>query len=263
MTYHKRPMQVRKCAHCRTKFESNHQSRLYCSNSCNTQAWRARHGITTATGNTRRAQTTEGELPFTAHTVGVVAAGSAVGTLAVQAGTYLAQQVWQGGSDAELLRADMQAKFAGLRADLGLPPEHAPASFVPAAVRAATGPVRQLGPKGGALDPFVEVTYRGIALYYCAAKDVLLWSPGPNAYQRVSNRPMLERLVAVPPKGQPTTHTLPVAAAGQEPLPALNLGWSAVSRADVQAAEAAEAWRMAAFDQILREGLLSTEPGPG
>ena len=200
MTYHKRPVQTRKCAHCRTPFESNHQSRLYCCQSCNTLAWRARHGVTAANGRAGAARPAGGELPFSARTVGVVAAGSAVGALAAQAGTYLAQQLWQGGTETDRLRADVRAQFAGLRADLGLPPERAPASFVPAAVRAATGPVRHLGPAGGPLAPFVEVPYHGHALYYCAAEDVLLWSPAPDTYRRVSGAPLLAALAATPPQ---------------------------------------------------------------
>ena len=101
MTYHKRPVQTRKCAHCRTKFESNHKSRLYCCQSCNTLAWRVRQGSPAAPCTLRAAGPTS-DLPFTARTVGVVAAGN----LAAQAGAYMAQQLWQGGTDTEVLRAD-------------------------------------------------------------------------------------------------------------------------------------------------------------
>ena len=138
VTYHKRPLQTRKCAHCRTKFKSNHKSRLYCCQSCNTLAWRARHGATAAEARTNAAWPVGGDLAFSAQTVGVVAAG----TLAANAGTYLAQQLWQGGTETEVLRAEVKAQFADIRAAVGLPPMASSASFVPAAIRAATGPVR-------------------------------------------------------------------------------------------------------------------------
>ena len=187
MTYHKRLAQTRQCAHCRTPFESHHKRRLYCCQSCNTLAWRARHGGAAAPRRTGDTRPTGDDLPFSARTVGVVAAGTAV----AQAGTYLAQQLWQGGTDTELLRADMQAQFAALRVDLNLPPAPGPSSFVPAAVRAATGPVRHIGPVGGALVPFVQVGYHGHTLYYRAAEDLLLWAPAPGTYRRVSGAPML------------------------------------------------------------------------
>lgn len=264
MTYHKRPIQTRKCAHCRTTFESNHKSRLYCSNSCNTLACRARKGGTAANGRAGAARPAGGDLAFSARTVGVVAAGSALGSWAAQAGTYFAQQAWQGGSDAQLLRADVQAQFAALRADLGLPA--APASFVPAAVRAATGPVRHLGPKGGPLAPFVEVPYHGHALYYCAAEDVLLWSSAPNTYKRVTSAPQLTWLAATPPEGRGEKLRLPLDAAtpGPASLPDVDLvldveAWAA----DMLAAQAQEAALMAAFDDALWEGRKPTAPGPG
>ena len=253
MTYHKRPMQTRKCAHCRTKFESNHKSRLYCCQSCNTLAWRARHGATAAEARPNAARPVGGDLPFSAQTVGVVAAG----TLAANAGTYLAQQLWQGGTETEVLRAEVKAQFADLRAAMGLPPVAASASFVPAAIRAATGPVRQIGPKGGPLAPFVEVPYHGHVLYYCAAEDVLLRSTAPGTYQRISSAPLLAALAATPPKGRKEPARLPVGVARPPAaFPDLDLARNlAACMADEPAAEARQAAAMAAFDRALRAGL--------
>ncbi|WP_210521735.1 hypothetical protein [Hymenobacter terricola] len=254
-------MQTRKCAHCRTKFESNHKSRLYCCQSCNTLAWRARHGGAAAPVGPREAGPT-GNLAFSAHTVGVVAAG----TLAAQAGAYVAQQLWQGGTETELLRAEVKAQFAGLRADLGLPPAPGPASFVPAAVRAATGTVRQLGPQGGPLAPFVHVPYHGHALYYCAAEDVLLWECAPNTYKRIGEARLLAALAATPPADQSAPARLPAAAGRPDPAsqPVLDPAWDLEAfLASVQADQAQEAVRAAAFDQALWEGLRQPEPGLG
>ena len=262
MTYRKRPVQTRKCTHCRTKFESNHKSHLYCCQSCNTLAWRARHGITAAPGSPRPAGSAGGDLPFSARTVGVVAAGN----LAAQAGAYVAQQLWQGGTDTELLRADVAAQFSALRADLNLPPAPGPASFVPAAVRAATGPVRHLGPKGGPLAPFVHVPYHGHALYYCAAADVLLWECAPNTYQRIGEARLLAALAATPPTEQSAPARLPAAAARPDPAPqpVLDPAWDLDAfLASVQADQAQEAARAAAFEQALWEGLRQAESGPG
>ena len=261
MTYYKRPVQTRKCAHCRTPFETNHKSRLYCCQSCNTLAWRARHGVTAAPDRTREVGPT-GDLAFSAHTVGVVAAG----TMAAQAGAYVAQQLWQGGTDTELLRADVSAQFAALRADLNLPPAPGSASFVPAAVRAATGPGRQLGPKVGPLAPFVQVPYHGHTLYYCAAEDVLLWECAPNTYKRIGEARLLAALAATLPTDQRAPARLPAAAARPDPAPqpVLDPAWDLEAFLErVQDDQAQEAARAAAFEQALREGLMQPESGPG
>lgn len=176
--------------------------------------------------------------------MGVVAAG----TLVANAATYLDQQLWQGVTEIELLQADMQAQFAELRAGMGLPP--ASASFVPAAVRAATGPVRQIGLKGGPLVPFVQVPFHGHTLHYCAAEDVLLCSTAPNTYQRVSNARMLAALAATPLTGRKEPARLPVGDVTlvAAPFPDLDV-------AAVLAAEARKAVNMAAFERVLWEGL--------
>ena len=262
MTYHKRLPKKCKCAHCGTKFESNHKSRLYCCQSCNTLACRARHGSSAAQERPREAGPTGGDLPFSARTVGVVAAG----TLAAQASSYVAQQLWQGGTDTELLRADMQAQFAALRADLNLPPAPGPRSFVPAAVRAATGPVRHIGHAGGPLVPYVQVPYHGHLLYYRAAEDVLLWESAPNTYKRIDEARLLAALAALPPEGRGAPARLPMPAAPPDPapLPVLDPAWDTETfLARVRADHAQQVAREAAFDQVLREALPQTEPGLG
>lgn len=256
MTYHPRPLQKRKCAHCQRTFNAAHKSRIYCSSSCNTLAWRARNAATAADAGPHAAQPAGSDLPFSAQTVGVVAAG----TLAANAGTYLAQQLWQGGTDTELLRAEVRAAFADLRADLGLPAVAASASFVPAAVRTATGPVVHIGPKGGPRAPFVQVPFQDRLLYYCAAQDVLLCATAPNTYQRVSSAAELATLVATPakgPKGREAPARLPLGVARPPAaFPDLDLTHDGpAQRVDDVAAQARQAAEMADFERILLAGL--------
>jgi ribosomal protein S27AE len=113
MTYHKRVAKKRKCAHCGTKFLSNHQRRIYCSQSCNTLAWRARHAQQ-AQEDAQPAGPAASGLAFSARNVGVLALSSALGTLAAQLGTDLTQRLLHGGTDRELLQAELRAGLAQL-----------------------------------------------------------------------------------------------------------------------------------------------------
>ena len=119
MTYHKRPMQVRKCAHCRAKFESNHRSRLYCSSSCNTLAWRARQPAVEPAASAAAGEGA-GALSLSAQNVGVLAFGAALGTAAVQGGTALWQEATQGGTPFNRILAELQS--LGQRMDRLAPP---------------------------------------------------------------------------------------------------------------------------------------------
>lgn len=113
MTYHKREAKKRQCAYCGDQFLSNHQSRIYCSQSCNTLAWRARHAPE-AQPAAPPAGTEASGLAFSARNVGMLTLGSALGTLAAQLGTALTQQLRHGGTEVELLRAEVRAGFAQL-----------------------------------------------------------------------------------------------------------------------------------------------------
>lgn len=117
MTYHKRVAKKRKCAHCGDKFLSNHKSRIYCSQSCNTLAWRARRAPEEEAGSLPAVAAGPG-LAFSARNVGMLTLSSALGTLLAQLGTSLTQQVLYAGTPLDLLRAELRAGLA----QLGVPP---------------------------------------------------------------------------------------------------------------------------------------------
>lgn len=245
MTYHKRPATVRRCAHCRTRFESTHKSRLYCCQSCNTLAWKARQGPAGAAKPPRSAS--RAALDLSAQTIGVVTLGAALGSLAAQGGTYLAQQFTQGGSDWERLRAELRQ----LRQDLGgppVPPKSLPgAAFLPQALRAATGPVVQLDAGGGKV-PFVRLSYHGHVLYHRPDQGVVVWEERPGKYHRVHSEQQLAKLAAHPP--------VPIATAAALPLGDDLFGAQFV--ADLQQLAVQEAAAAAAMEAAVR-GMLALE----
>lgn len=137
MTYHKRVAKKRKCAHCGDKFLSHHQSRIYCSQSCNTQAWRARQAPE-GEASAQPADPVASGLAFSARNVGVLTLSSFFGTLAAQLGTDFTQRVRHGSTDLESLRAEVRAGFAQLGVPLGVasPIELAGATPAPPASQA-------------------------------------------------------------------------------------------------------------------------------
>jgi len=207
MPYQKRSPVKRKCAHCGTKFESTHKSRIYCCQSCNTLAWRARQDRFDAKAPVAAAPA--GSLDLTIQNVGVVA----LGALLAQGGTYLAQQLTQGGSETERLRADIQQ----LQQHVGLAPATllvAPgAPFLPAPLREATGPVVQIKVENQ-LFPFVRLEYHGHALFHYPAEGVVLCEVRPGEYQRVESDAHMAQLAAHP-RVQAVPASLPP---GQDPF---------------------------------------------
>jgi len=172
MTYHKRPLQQRACAHCEAPFESNHQSRMYCSQSCNTLAWRARQPAkrTEEPNATGRA-----ELEFSVQNVGLLALSTALGTAAVQGTTALWQQATQGGSDLDLLRAEVRQLRQELRAYRPGPPPADGLAWLPKALRSATAPLVPLQ-LGAELVHAARVAFGGHVLYHHAGRQLLLWA---------------------------------------------------------------------------------------
>ena len=75
MAYRKREPKEVKCAHCNTLFTSNHKSKIYCCQSCNTLAWIKRNEIV----HDSKAKSAK-SLDFNFQNVGVVAAGSLIGS---------------------------------------------------------------------------------------------------------------------------------------------------------------------------------------
>ena len=201
MTYHKRPLQTRKCAHCRTKFESNHKGRKYCCQSCNTLAWRARQlpPLTRPAGQAAENPAGPATLAFSAQNIGMVVLGTALGTAAVQGTTALWQQATRGGSDLDVLRAEVrqlhQAVLALHPGGGPVPPPDA-LSALPEALRTATAPrvPLQLGP--GDTVQAVRLAFHGQVLYHSPERHLLVWEATPGTNHRLTRAEQLPQIAA-------------------------------------------------------------------
>ena len=259
MTYHKRPLQVRKCAHCRAKFETNHKSRLYCSNSCNTLAWRARQPAAEPAALAGAGEG-RGALALSAQNVGVLALGSAIGTAAVQGSTALWQHATQGGTPQDLLLAEVRA----LRHDvarLGVP---SAAGFLPDAVGALFGPMVPLR-FGQRVLACVRVEYEGHVLYHHAERRLLLCETAGGGYRQVASAPELAQLLAGRPHERPAVSALaasPAANAGNEAAQAA--AFERLLLADLPSAKdvAVQAAEDAAFQAALAREWFGEGPAP-
>jgi ribosomal protein S27AE len=210
MTYHKRPMEQRKCAHCKAKFLASHKSRLYCSQSCNTLAWRARQQAQTAsvaepTG--QKEQVSKTTLELSAQNVGMLALGSALGTVAVQGTTALLQ----GGSDLDLLRAEIRQLRQEVRAlHEGAQARLSVLALLPEELRTATAPLVSLR-VGQDTVQVVRVEFHGQVLYHHEGRQLLLWEQKPGVYHALNKAEQLTQLAAFaarqPRKAKP--HALP------------------------------------------------------
>lgn len=222
MTYHKRPVETCKCAHCEAPFQSNHKSRLYCSQSCNTLAWRARQPPRT-TGPAEQAPENVGGGPATlklsAQNVGVLALGTALGTAAVQGSTALWQQATQGGSDLDLLRAEVRQLRQALQAfHPGSPPSVL--HLLPEELRTATAPrvPLQLGQETVLA---VRVEFHGQVLYHHEGRQLLVWEAAPGTYHRLTRAEQLSQLAAYAARQQAKAPLpAPPARAPEATLPA-------------------------------------------
>ncbi|WP_201987223.1 hypothetical protein [Hymenobacter rubidus] len=199
MAYHKRPAQARACAHCGAVFSAAHKSRRYCSSSCNTLAWRARRALAGPLAPAPRAvpeappaaEAGPQALDFSFRNVGVIAVGTAVGQLAVQAGTYAVRALARPAPDA----------------------------WVPAELRGSTG-LRQWVQLPGwpAAQLAVQGVYRGHVFHYCAAAGVLFGETTAGAWLPIASRAQLDHLLPpervrplVPAYPSPTPPALPAA----------------------------------------------------
>lgn len=254
MTYHKRSAVKRKCAHCDATFKSNHKSRLYCCQSCNTLAWRARHGHTGAAKPP--APATGAALAFSAQTIGVVTLGAALGSLAAQGGTYVAQQLFQGGSGLELLQTQVHQLHQHLGLAAAPPPAARGAGFLPAALRAATAPRVPIR-VGDRRVPFVRLDYHGHVLYHDPEQGLVLWEEQPGQCHRVHSEQQLAALAATPP-GAPA---LPVVIPLAEELFGAKFLADIAQQAAQEAADSAR-WK-AAFDSVLATDSEASSPPAG
>jgi hypothetical protein len=100
--YRKRAPEQRQCVHCAKPFESAHKRRIYCGNSCSTLAYYARRRTQSAPADLQPRAVPPPDLaevptlaapvpvavpaplPFDRQTIGVVAAGTMVGTVGMR-----------------------------------------------------------------------------------------------------------------------------------------------------------------------------------
>jgi hypothetical protein len=215
VTYHKRPLQTRKCAHCRTKFESNHKGRKYCCQSCNTLAWRARQ-LNTAdppgeAGGRKRCG------PGHAGVLGAKRWDGGAGHGAGQGTTALWQQAMQGGYDLDVLRAEVpqlhQAVLAFHPGGEPMPP--------PDALRTATVPrvPLQLGP--GDTVQAVRLAFHGQVLCHSPERHLLVWEATPGTNHRLTRAEQLPQIAAYAARQRPkSVPPVPPARAPEVALPA-------------------------------------------
>lgn len=266
MTYHKRPLVKRRCAHCDAKFEAAHKSRLYCCQSCNTLAWRARQPAATAPDRAQAGEVVSSSLALTAQNVGVLA----LGHLAAQGTVAVVQHFVQGGSPQDQLLAEVRQ----LRQDLGLAPAvgapavgtlppamkslpprvEPPRTFLPPALAAATAPVHHLAIGGHAPRPFVRLVYAGHVLYHHPAQQLLYWEQAPGNYHHVVTGRLLTLLAAR--RAPAAVAVAPTPGEEEQPRPVSEeeaAAFGAQLRAAATAESAAEAQAEVAFAQALRE----------
>ncbi|TGE13810.1 hypothetical protein [Hymenobacter elongatus] len=140
--------------------------------------------------------------------------GSAIGTAAVQGGAYLWQQVTQGGSEVDLLRAEVRQLRHELQAAQALPPPQGVLALLPEALRTATSPQGMLRLGANQAVPVVRVVYQGQVLYHNASQQLLVWEPRPGAFQRITTAQQLTQLAR-----QPARQAKPAAPAPKVGLP--------------------------------------------
>lgn len=201
MTYHKRLSQLIDCAHCGQVFEAAHKSRLYCCQSCNTLAWRARQGKSKAATETKRPlepaqQSTSLELD--AKTVGVIALSTAIGNLAVQGGTSVVQHLMQGNANVRAIQPAIRQPHSEALQIRAVPNTEQPADFLPADLQAIAAPRKwiKLPDKGNLA--FVRLQHYGHELYYQAEHQLLLWKDEEGQLHAITSARMFARLARYP-----------------------------------------------------------------
>ena len=79
MAYKPVPTSQKICVHCNTVYYAKDQRRMYCSSSCNTKAWMARHELSGSHQSQTKPKSKEasgnGSLEFSLHNVATIGAG--------------------------------------------------------------------------------------------------------------------------------------------------------------------------------------------
>jgi hypothetical protein len=181
--YRKRAPEQRHCVHCAKPFESAHKRRIYCGNSCSTLAYYARRRVQPTPTDVRTLAVHPPEpaevptldapvaapapLPLDIQTVGVVAAGTMVGTVGMRL------------LDKLLEPAPAPAALPAASLPLATVPVD-PASWFPAAVLAAPAaalPVHH--PEWPQAQICLQLHYFGRRFYYQPALRRLFWECAP------------------------------------------------------------------------------------
>lgn len=178
MAYTKQPLRPRVCTHCGDPYQAVDKRRLYCSPSCKTLASNARRraapppvATTPETTDLAAPATTAAaesvpSLPFDAQTVGVVAVGSALGTLGLRA--------------VEQLLSKPASSAPPLPATTGAGEREDPAAWFPAAVLTTPAATHLLHhPQWPAAKPCLQLDYFGRRFYYQPALRCLFWECAP------------------------------------------------------------------------------------
>lgn len=178
MAYRKVALRLHHCAHCHTEFWAADKRRLYCTNSCNTQAYNRRKALAKALDGLAAASLEKGvdtpaarPLPVAPQTldwnwnnIALLGTASALGQLGVQLGTALLQLF--------TTRTTPSPVEVAQRPD--------PLSWLPAGLlTAAAARVPLELPTLGRKMVFVELSYLGHVLYYQPRERWLLWRVVP------------------------------------------------------------------------------------
>ncbi|GAA3932604.1 hypothetical protein GCM10022406_16770 [Hymenobacter algoricola] len=152
---------------------------------------------------------------MSAQNIGLLTLSSALGAAAVQGGTHLLQQVTQGGSDLDLVRAAMHQLRQELQAAKVLPQPVSVLSYLPEELQLATTPVVML-PLGTSTVSAVRVRYHGHILYHNEGQQLLVWEERPGTYHHIRNEQQLVQLADKPAHDRRPTVALPSAGAAGE-----------------------------------------------
>lgn len=208
-------MQPRSCAHCHTEFWAAHKRRLYCTNSCNTQAYNRRKALAglastppslpvaaatqfpASTSVPVLAPAPKQTLDWNLSNLALLSTAAALGQL----GVYLGTALW------ELFTT----RSPPLPVEIAQRPD--PLSWLPAGLlTSAARRVRLDLPHGADALVFVELPYLGHVLYYQPRERVLLWGALPGTYLALLTAEHVDGVAEQQPY-QPPRAALPAPAA--------------------------------------------------
>lgn len=204
-TYRKREPDWTNCAHCYAPFERTHQGRLYCCNSCCTQAYNARKAAMAAKAAKKAAKVAPRR------------------TLAPPPPEVTLALNWQNAAvlAGSALLADGLQHLGHQVLSPTLPT--GPTSWLPAALRQRRGALVPLQPPGWASPRlFHPLPYQGQTYYYRAPEDLLLWQDAAGTWIQLTHE--ADFLAVVHQPSASADHYLPPPSANDhQPLPPTDL----------------------------------------